>query len=202
MITATWLRKTELFNTLEESQINRVFSYSTTASFPEKKTIFHQGSEARSLYILIEGAITLTVKTGEKIDSMTSTLDREGAVFGMPCLLEPFRYNVTSVCAKPSKVLVIDADPLRRLMEEDPSIGKEVMKKLALTYFNRLNEMRNGISKLFELNKFKTPWNHHHNGEPFPRFCPGPAIDDADKTLCWMPHPPTKEEHISLSRKG
>lgn len=157
MITAAWLKKADLFNALEESQLNSIFSHSTIESFPEGKTIFHQGSEAHHLYILIEGAVTLTIKTGEKIDLMTSTLDREGAVFGMPCLLEPFRYNVTAACAKSSKLVMIDAAPFRTLLEEDPKMGREVMKKLALIYFNRLNEMRDGISRLLKSLKFKTP---------------------------------------------
>ncbi len=157
MITAAWLKKAELFSALEEPQLNSIFSLSTIEFFPEGKTIFHRGSEARHLYVLIEGAVTLTIETGEKMDLMTSTLDREGAVFGMPCLLEPFRYNVTAACAKPSKVVVIDADPFRTLLEEDPKMGIEVMKELASIYFNRLNEMREGISRFLKSFKFKTP---------------------------------------------
>ncbi len=157
MITAAWLKKTELFSALEDSQLERIVSLSKIEPFPEGKTIFQQGSEAHCLYVLVQGAVTLTIKTGEKMDLMTSTLDREGVVFGMPCLLEPFRYNVTAACAKPSKVVVIDADPLRRLLEEDPKMGREVMKKLASIYFNRLNEMRDGISKLLKSFKSKTP---------------------------------------------
>jgi hypothetical protein len=53
--------------------------------------------------------------------------------------------------------VVIDADPFRTLLEEDPKMGREVMKKLALIYFNRLNEMRDGISRLLKSLKFKTP---------------------------------------------
>ncbi len=157
MVTPAWLKNTELFSALDDSQLDRILSHSTIESFPEGKTIFQQGEDAHRLYILLEGAVTLTVKTGEKIDFMTSTIEKEGSVFGMPCLLEPFRYNVTASCAKPSKVLVIDADPFRTLMEEDAKIGREIMKKLALIYFHRLNEMRDGISKLLKVFKFKTP---------------------------------------------
>ena len=42
-------------------------------------------------------------------------------------------------------------------MEEDLKMGMEVMKKLASIYFNRLNEMREGVSKLLKSFKFKTP---------------------------------------------
>jgi CRP-like cAMP-binding protein len=157
MVSAEWLKRAELFEALNESQLNALLSKSNVESFPEGRTIFRQGEEANRLYVLIEGAIDLTVKTGEKIDFMTSKIDKEGAVFGMPSLIEPFRYNVSAACLKPSKILIIEADHLKKRMEEDPKMGMEVMKKLASIYFNRLNEMRTGVSNLLKISKFKTP---------------------------------------------
>ena len=157
MVTIARLKKTDLFSGLEDRQLSVILSFSSVESFPEGKVIFHQGDEARRLYILIEGAVALTVKTGEKIDFMTSTIDQEGAIFGMPCLLEPFRYNVTATCLNPSKVLTIEAAPIRKEMEEDLRMGVEVMRNLASIYFNRLNEMREGVSKFLKGFKNKTP---------------------------------------------
>ena len=47
------------------------------------------------------------------------------------------------------------ANPLKKMIEEDPMMGMEVMKKLASIYFNRLNELRTGISNFFKVFKFK-----------------------------------------------
>ncbi len=88
---------------------------------------------------------------------MTFKIEKEGAVFGIPSLIEPFRYNVTATCLKPSKVLVIDADHIKMNMEKDLKMGMEIMKKLASIYFNRLNEMRFGVANLLKIFKFKTP---------------------------------------------
>ncbi len=157
MVSAEWLKRTELFEALEESQLNALLSYTSLESFPEGKTIFRQGDGANHLYILVEGMVDLSVKTGEKIDFMTSKIEKEGAIFGMPSLIEPFRYNVTAMCLKPTKVLMIETGPLKKKMEEDPKMGMEIMKKLASIYFNRLNEMRTGVSNLLKIFKFKTP---------------------------------------------
>ncbi len=156
MVSTDFLKKTELFGPLGESQLNMLLSHSTVESFHEGKTIFRQGDMANYLYILIEGVVDLTVKTGEKVDFMTSRIEKEGAIFGMPSLIEPFRYNVTAVCLKPSKVLVIKTDPLKKKMEEDPRMGMEIMKKLVSIYFNRLNEMRLGVSNLLKVFRSKT----------------------------------------------
>jgi len=157
MVSAEWLKKTELFENLNETHLNVILSRSSVESFTEGKTIFHQGEEAIHLYVLIEGAIDLTVKAQEKVDFMTSKIEREGAVFGTPSLVEPFRYNVTATCLKPTKVLMIQVNYLKQKMEEDPKMGMEVMKKLASIYFNRLNDLRSGVSNLLKIFKIKTP---------------------------------------------
>ena len=157
MVTAEWLRKAELFGSLGYSQLNTLLSQSQVEDFPEGKIIFCQGDPALHLYVLIQGSVELTVKAEEKIDFMTSKIEREGAVFGSPALMEPFRYNVTAVCLKPSKVLVLNANHMKKAMAEDPKMGMEVMKKLASIYFKRLNDLRSGVSNLVKGFKFKTP---------------------------------------------
>ena len=157
MVSAEWLKKTELFENLNESHLNVILSRSSVESLTEGKTIFRQGEEANRLYILIQGAVDLTAKAQEQIDFMTSKIEREGAVFGTASLMEPFRYNVSAICLNPSEVLVIDASFIQKMMEEDPKMGVEIMKKLASIYFNRLNDLRSGVSNLFKFFKIKTP---------------------------------------------
>ena len=156
MVSAEWLKKTELFGNLKESQLDALLSRSSVETFPEGKTIFRQGEDANHLYILIEGMVNLSVKTGEKFAFLTSKVEKEGAAFGIPSPIEPFRYNLTATCLKPSKLLVINAGRVRMDMEKDPEMGMEIMKKLASIYFNRLNEMRSGVSNLLKVFKFKT----------------------------------------------
>ena len=155
MVSTEWLRRTELFGTLSESQLNILLSHSSVEALDEGKTIFRQGDEANHLYVLIEGMVDLSVKTGEKLDLLTSKVEKEGAAFGIPSLIEPFRYNMTATCSKPSKVLIIDAGRVKNDMEKDPKMGMEIMRKLASIYFNRLSEMRSGVSNFLRASKFK-----------------------------------------------
>ena len=156
MVSAEWLKKAELFRNLNDPHLDALLSQSSVQSFTEGKTIFRQGEEAIRLYVLIEGAIDLTVKAQDQIDFMTSKIEKEGAVFGTPSLMEPFRYNVTATCLKSTKVLVLEAGQLKRMMEDDPRMGMEIMRKLASIYFNRLNELRSGVSNLLKVFKTRT----------------------------------------------
>ena len=155
MVSADWLKKTDLFDTLEEHQLNALLSNSSVKSYSQGETIFQQGEEAKQLYVLIQGEVDLTVRAQEEIGFMTSKIEKEGAVFGTPSLMEPFRYNVTAKCLKPTKVLAVEADHIRKKIEEDPRMGVEIMRKLATIYFNRLNELRSGVSNLAKFFKLK-----------------------------------------------
>ena len=157
MVDASWLKRAELFESLEEPQLNVILSHSTIESCPDGKVIFRQGDEATHLYVLIDGGVDLTVKTQDQTDFMTSQIQKEGAVLGIPSLIEPFRYNVTAKCLMPTKVLRIEAGQLKKKMEEDPRMGMQIMKKLAFIYFTRLNELRMGVSKFFKEFPSKKP---------------------------------------------
>jgi len=156
MVSTDWLKKTELFGTLGESQLSVLLSFSSVESFPGGKTIFLQGDQATHLYLLIEGSVDLSFKTGERIDFLTSKVEKEGSAFGVPSLIEPYLYNVTATCLSPTKVFVIDAVRVRMEMEKDPRMGMEILKKLVSIYFNRLNEMRLGVSNFLKVFRLKT----------------------------------------------
>ena len=157
MVSAEWLKKTELFEALEDSQLNAILSHSSVESCAEGKIIFQEGEEAAHLYVLIQGTIDLSVETQEKIGLLTSKIQREGRVFGVPSLLEPYRYNVTAKCLIPSRILKIEAAHLKRQMEEDPRLGMATMTKLAHIYFHRLNELRAGVVHFFKMFPPKVP---------------------------------------------
>ena len=157
MVSAAWLMKTELFEALQESQLTDILRYSTVESLSEGAVIFRQGDEATHLYVLVEGAVDLIVKAPGQTDVMASQIQKEGAFFGIPSLIAPFRYNVTAKCLMSTRVLRIEAAELRKRMEEDPKMGMEIMKKLAFIYFTRLNDLRLGVAKLLKSLPLKTP---------------------------------------------
>jgi len=156
MISLEWLKRTELFNGLMDSQLEVLLSRSILKSYSEGATLFLQGEEANYLFILIKGLIELTIKTKEQTQFVASKIEKEGAVFGTASLMEPFQYNVSATCLKPSEVLMINAKWLRERMMEDPMMGLEIMKKLAALYFSRLNTLRAGISNFIKEFKGKS----------------------------------------------
>ena len=78
MVDVHWLKKAELFEALNESQLNRLLSRSTVKSFPEGTILFRQGEKANRFYVLIKGLVELTVKTQVKGDRVLVAIKDTG----------------------------------------------------------------------------------------------------------------------------
>lgn len=150
------LKKVSLFESLSDDQLKAIAKLGQEKSFDPGTEIFKQGQKAETLYVLLGGMVTLRIKAEEEIDLMAETLKETGSVFGTASLMTPQTSNVTAKCIKGSNVLAIDAAGFREILKKDPSIGFEVMTKLAQLYFNRLNSTRAAITNLFKIFKFQT----------------------------------------------
>jgi CRP-like cAMP-binding protein len=150
------LKKVGLFESLSDDQLKAIARLGQEKSFDQGEEIFKQGQKAETLYVLLDGMVTLRIKAEEEIDLMAETMKETGSVFGTASLMSPYISNVTARCIKSTKALVIDSAGFQEILRRDPLIGFEVMTKLAQLYFNRLNSTRAAITNLFKIFKFQT----------------------------------------------
>lgn len=157
MTQAHILKEVELFRDLTETQLEKISRNAQEKVYDSEEIIFLHGDEAKALFVLLEGTVDLKIKAFEDIDLMTSKLTRKGDVFGTASLMMPQLYNVTARCLENTRVLAIDAYALRGLVDDDPKLGLEIMRRLAQLYFGRLNETREGITNLFQVFRLQRP---------------------------------------------
>ena len=150
------LKKASLFEALSDDQLKAIAQLGQEKSFEAGEEIFKQGQKADTLYVLLDGVVTLRIKAEEEIDLMAETLRETGNVFGTASLMSPFVSNVTARCVKATTVLAMDSAKFQEIIRQDPLIGLEVMTKLAQLYFKRLNTTRAAITNLFKIFKFQT----------------------------------------------
>ncbi|UCD71990.1 MAG: cyclic nucleotide-binding domain-containing protein [Syntrophobacterales bacterium] len=149
------LKKVNLFESLSDDQLNAIAKLGQEKSFEPGEEIFKQGQKSKTLYVLLDGMVTLRIKAEEEIDLMAETLRETGSVFGTASLMKPYISNVTARCLKPSRTLAVDSAEFQEIIKQDPLMGFEVMTKLAQLYFNRLNTTRAAITNLFKIFKFQ-----------------------------------------------
>jgi len=151
------LRGAGLFRDLTEKGLESIARNALEKVYDSEENIFAHGEEAKTLYVLLDGAVDLKIKAFADIDLMTSKLMNKGDIFGTASLMMPQLYNVTAKCLENTRVLAIDACAMRGLIDEDPKLGLEIMRQLAQLFFSRLNETRRGITNLFTVFRLQRP---------------------------------------------
>ncbi len=156
MVSSKDLRENDLFRGLNARQVQSFMKYSEEQELKAGEVIFHQGSPAQNLFILLEGEVTLGIRAKGEIDITAYSAGKKGEVFGLSCLIKPYRNNVTAICNKKTRVLSMNGEALRKLMKQNSRVGFEIMQKVAEIYYNRLNSVRAMITNLFKMFKVQT----------------------------------------------
>lgn len=136
------ISKSVLFQSLDQSQIRRIEGVSRVVSYPADTIIFRDGQHLGNLYVVSSGTVTLTMDVRlwnreANRRSMISVIE-EGGTFGWSALVEPNLATLSAYTMGPCSLVAIDGRKLRRLLEDDPTMGYQVMTKLADMVAQRL----------------------------------------------------------------
>ena len=144
MVPYRLLQGFDLFENLNEDELKAVADLAHEENFEEEEVIFQEGTEARRVYLLLEGRIALRFRLPLKPPSRETTLDTlsKGDAFGWSALVKPHRLTATAICSEPAKCLAFEGEDLQRLFEENNHIGYVVMVQLATVIATRLRDVR------------------------------------------------------------
>ena len=145
MVTVESLKTSVLFCELEDEAVQRVIPLCREERFDKGTIVFSKGDEAKTLFILQEGKISLEYEICPQPDACQDTrilLDRPGDVMGWSSLVKPRRVTASAYCITDVRVIAIDSKGMNELMEQDSHIGFVVMKELAGMINYRLREAK------------------------------------------------------------
>jgi len=133
-----FVRGVLIFKELRDDFLVRVASIMDELSFPAKHSIFTQGQEGRSLYIVVKGRVRVHI--GDRDVAQLS----EGAPFGEMSLFdaEPRSASVTTI--EPSECLMLTQQQLYDAIEETPGIAINIIRMLS----RRTRELNQKINAL------------------------------------------------------
>src|SRR3989304_3681046 len=132
MVPYRLLQGFELFEGLNEEELRAVAALGHEENFDEGEVIFQEGTEARRVYLLLEGRVALRFRLPLKPPSRETTIDMvsKGGAFGWAALVKPHRLTATAICSEPIKCVAFEREDLRRLFQENNHIGYTVMEHL------------------------------------------------------------------------
>ncbi len=147
------LRKSELFKTLTEAELDKITGLCKEEVYEPGATIIMEGEQVNRLYIVKEGrvAVEMTLRFGTG-PGRIATVDviTKGQTFGWwgrksYALIESMR------CIEKTKVLAVDGLSLWRLLEKNTRIGHKVMKRRVGVISFRLVKTRDTLAHILSI---------------------------------------------------
>lgn len=112
------LRDSHLFSALDEEQLERVRRHSHIIDMVEGESLFFQGDEVSSFYLVVEGRIKLYRLSPEGKEKIVEIMET-GHTFGEALMfMSESTYPVTATALAPSRVIGINCRAFRELLHE------------------------------------------------------------------------------------
>lgn len=124
------LKDVDLFEGLLEDQLDMFRKIVTTKEYSKKETIFKEGDNEDSLYIVKGGKVGIKfyLKVNARDISPIINEVKRGDFFGEFALIDSLPRSATAVALEKTEVLVIGKKPFYDVIENHKDIGYIVMK--------------------------------------------------------------------------
>lgn len=135
-----FVRKVPIFAELRDDFLVRLAAAMEELSFPAKHTIFTQGEEGRSLYVLVSGQVRVHIG-----DRELAQLE-QGACFGEMAVFDAEPRSASITTLEPCTCLMLTQQQLYEAIEELPGIAVNIIRLLS----RRTRELNDKVNHLQE----------------------------------------------------
>ena len=150
------LKKCELFNHLADDELQSIAEMGSIEEYNPGDEIFTQGNIGNKLYILSEGLVSLyrNIQLGNNRKGVVTVYEaREKPLrrlLGSWCALvgEQHILMCTARCERPSKIISIPTEGLRKFLEKDIEIRVKIFETLVLLLKDRLESSYSAMQTL------------------------------------------------------
>jgi CRP/FNR family transcriptional regulator, cyclic AMP receptor protein len=128
-----FVRQVPIFKELRDDFIVRLASVMNELSYPANYTIFQQGQEGRSLYILVSGRVKVHIG-----DTKLAEVDK-GKYFGEMAVFDTQPRSASITTLESCECLELTQEQLYDAIEETPEIAVNIIRELS-RLVRKLNE--------------------------------------------------------------
>ncbi|UCG11880.1 MAG: cyclic nucleotide-binding domain-containing protein [Deltaproteobacteria bacterium] len=129
------IQQADLFRGMSREFVKEFMDSTKKETFEVGDNVFREGEDANHFYILLKGRVRLT--TGEE-GQVVHTVDRPGEAFGWSSLVGRDAYSASAECIAATKVISMEREIFRKVVEKTPSDGMAFYQRLAGTVGDRL----------------------------------------------------------------
>ncbi|MDI6769682.1 MAG: cyclic nucleotide-binding domain-containing protein [Anaerolineales bacterium] len=140
MISHEILRRNPFFGPLTDEQLKAIAMIAEEKTFSKDTLLLKEDMPATKLWLLLEGDMDLIYSGGGEgaVANILVGSIAPGEVLGVSSMIEPYKFISTARSTAPIKVIEIDANALRALMEVDCKLGYTLMRNIAQAVLERL----------------------------------------------------------------
>lgn len=126
---------------MEDAHLETIAETASAVDFTAGTTIFEEGAEADSCYMLLEGDVALELIVPGRGPHVIQTL-HAGDVLGWSWLFPPYRWVFDAQALTDTRAVRFDGPALRKAKESDPALGYDLLSRFAEVVVARMQAAR------------------------------------------------------------
>jgi CRP-like cAMP-binding protein len=149
MVSSELLKRYSFFGGLTDEQLKSLSMIAAEKTFESDALIFEECDTADKIYLLIEGNVDLSYRSIDEMHTYTAPPKEfyagsinPGEVFSVSALIEPYTNNASAKASELSRVIMIDAIELRKLLEQDLQLAYNLTRQTVRVLVERLIDLR------------------------------------------------------------
>lgn len=123
------LKKVQLFESLNEEQLQHILSIANKQVFSTGSVLFHENDPGAAFYVLLKGSIKIYTR-GSSGEEKVLSLIGAGESFGELSLIDGRPRSASAQTVEPSTVLTVTAEPFLELLRHHFDITHHIMTEL------------------------------------------------------------------------
>ena len=141
------LKGHDLFASLNVDEIDRISAFSSVKDYRRRDVIFKSNQTASHFHILMEGSVYLMLPGERPEFNILISKVEKGELFGISPLLRSPCYTSTAQCFEDTKVLAVEAEPFRELLQHNCVAGMDIVTRVGHIYFTRYLDLIGRLQK-------------------------------------------------------
>ncbi len=135
------VRKLALFAGMEDANFAALINAAYLQRFPPQVQLITEGDTADFLYIVVEGSIELFGAANRR--ETTIDIMQPVATFVLAAVLTDRVYLMSGRTLEPSRVLMIPAEDIRSMMDQDTAFARAIVQELAIRDRSMIRTLKN-----------------------------------------------------------
>jgi CRP/FNR family cyclic AMP-dependent transcriptional regulator len=133
------LSKALIFRYIDESRMEEILSRAKVTEYGESEEIIKEGEESTSIYLVLNGEVSVTVEDGSGETVYLCTIG-EGEIFGEAGIFLRTARTANVLSLGKSRILELDRSDLLQFIKKDPSAGIKVLMIIIYGLLRKLRE--------------------------------------------------------------